>query len=306
MRNLLLLLAGGIIFAVLIFLKLDLEGLVNIVLERLSWTFYSLICIAITAQLVFRSIRFRLLFNNVFEYKIPQLKAFLLTSASFFVALATPVKLGDMTRGVFLKGKGLEITAISIIEYLLDVIIVLAVPIFGMIFLYRYYLSEIVTAYLFLSLGLAALFILLRYARVKDFLKRTRLYSKGKDKIDLLKQYFKKGLKNKVILSIGFFCTCLSYNVIFTIYYVVLQKLGAGTTFLEVIIAAGTGFLLGSLTFIPMGLGTRDASTYGILTVLGTDADLALSAVVIMRSLSLTLILVSGSCYFLSIRRINQ
>lgn len=296
---------GIVLFIALVLFKLNLTDFAKTVSERLSWTFYSFIFIAVIAQLVFRSIRFRLLFNNVFEYKMPRLRSFLLASASFFVALATPVKLGDMIRGIFVKGKGMEITAISIIEYLLDVLVVFAVPVFGPIFLYHYYLFDIAAAYFILALVLLVIFILLRYSHIKDFFLKTQLYRKYHEKIAILKLYFKKGIKNKAILSMGLFYTCLSYSVNFTIHYVVLKKLGAGTTFLEIVIAAGTGVLLGSLTFIPMGLGTKDVSIYGVLTALGTDPDLALSSVVIMRSLSLSLVLVSGTCYFLSVRRIK-
>ena len=213
MKKVLLLLIGVVLFIALVFFKLNLTDFAQTVSERLSWTFYSFICIAVVSQLALRAVRFKLLFNNVFEYNIPLLKSFLLTSASFFVALATPVKLGDMVRGLFVKGRGLEITAICFIEYLLDVLVVLAVPAFGLVFLYRYYLFEVVAAYLFLALGLAVLFVLFKSARAKGIIKRTKLYRKSKDKIDMLKLYFKEGLKNKAILSMSFLCTCLFYGI---------------------------------------------------------------------------------------------
>ena len=87
------------------------------------------------------------------------------------------------------------------------------------------------------------------------------------------------------------------------IFYMVLHELGANTTILQTIFSAGVGFFIGSLTFIPMGIGSRDASAYGVLVSLGTNPEIAMSSVIIMRSLSLSLLLVSGLCYFVTVYR---
>jgi uncharacterized protein (TIRG00374 family) len=305
MKNILLFFVGAIVFIALVFLKLDFTGFVHIVSERLSWTFYTIICFLITIQLLLRSVRFKLLFGSVFKDRLSLPESFLITSASFFVALATPNKVGDMARGFFAKGRALETTAISIIEYLLDALIALTIPAIGLFFLHRYYLKEIAVLYALLILGLVVSFVLLRYCRLVDMLNRFDWYRKNMEKIGLMKLYFMEGLKNRSVISMGLLCTCLFYGLIFSVCYAVLHRLGAQTTFPETVIAMGLGIFLGSLTFIPMGLGTRDASIYGVLTTLGTDPDLALSSVIVIRSLSLPLVLVSGLCYFLSIRRIN-
>lgn len=134
MKNILLLFSGVILFIALVFFRLDLPAFTSIVSERLSWTFYTVVAFAITVQLALRSVRFRLLFNNVIEEKISLPESFLLTSASYFVALATPNKIGDMVRGLFAKGRAWEITAVAAVEYLFDMLVVLTVPAFGLFF----------------------------------------------------------------------------------------------------------------------------------------------------------------------------
>ena len=107
----------------------------------------------------------------------------------------------------------------------------------------------------------------------------------------------------------GIFLSCLLFGFYFIIFYIVLSKLGAHTTFLETSISAGLGVFIGALSFIPMGMGTRDASTCGALVYFGTDYSIALTSIIIMRSLFLSLILVSGFCYFVTIfkfKKINK
>lgn len=168
----------------------------------------------------------------------------------------------------------------------------------------RYYYFEIVTVYTLLVCGPAVLYVLFKYLYLKGRLNKVKWYRRNKEKFETLKLYFGKGLRNRFVLLSGFLITCLFYGIYFVIFHAVLHRLGAQTTFLQTLLAAGVGVFLGSVTLIPMGLGSRDVSIYGVLTAFGTDSTLALSSVVIIRSLSLPLLTVSGLCYFLAVRRL--
>lgn len=304
MKNILLLLVGAALFVVLIVFRPDLPNVIALVSEKISWTFYILIVLLITIQLPLRSLRFKILLDTlVKDSGISLLDSFMLTSASFFIALASPNKSGDMLRGLLHTDQRWEITAISMLEYLFDCLVVLLVPLLGIFMVYGSYSTQIAIGYLGISIGLALVFVIFRYFPVENILSNFHYYRNNKSGIRLLKTYLGKGLRSKYTWFIGVLFTCLFYGLYFLIFYAVLHRLGAQITVLEIIVSAGVGVFVGSLTFIPMGMGTRDASIFGLLLSMGTNSEIAMSSVIIMRSLSIPIICVSGLCYFISISR---
>ena len=301
--NIILLSVGVLIFVFLIVFKFDLSSFVSTVSGNISWVFYIFISLLIILQLVCRSLRFNLLFNHIFEGKISLRDSFLLTGASFFVAMATPNKLGDTTRGLFFRAKGVEITAVTMIEYLFDTFVLVGIAFLGLTIVYRQYLGRFIPALAILVIGLAVLFYLIKYGKAEKLADRFNWYRKIRGKIELLKSYFKAGIRSKFVLTTGFIFSCFFIAIYFFIFYLVLHQLGADTSIIDVLLSAGVGMFIGTLTFIPMGMGTRDASTYGLLCSVGTDPQIAISSVIIMRSLYIPLLLVSSLCYFLAINR---
>ncbi len=302
-RSLLLFVLGVLIFVFLIVFKFDLSSFASIVSDKISLGFYIFIFLFITLQLAFRAVRFNLLFNYVFEEKISLRDSLLLTGASFFVALVTPNKLGDTARGFFHGEKGLEITAIAIIEYFFDTFILVGIAILGLLTVYQQHLSRFVLAVIIAVAGLAVLFGLVKYGRIETFVGKFSWYRKISDKMRLLKSHLRTGIKSKFVLSVGFVFSCFLPLIYFLIFYMVLRQLGADVSVLGVFFPVGVGLFIGALTFIPMGIGTRDLSICGLLCAVGVNEGIAISSVVIMRSLSVSLMVASGICYFLAINR---
>jgi uncharacterized membrane protein YbhN (UPF0104 family) len=301
MKTILSLLFGVTLFVTLIWAKFDDISLVSTISQKLSGIFYISIFLLVNCHLVFRATRFMSLFNNSFENKISFTVSFLLSSASFFIALITPLKVGDTLRGLFLKDQLWKITAITLIEFIYDAIIMIIIPLLGILLLYQTYLAEITT-----GLAVVTLFLLVAIILYKCFsfaLPGLDYYDKYRDNYLLLKRFLKTIIVGKMSLLFGLLQTCLIFGVYFLLFYATLRKFGAQITFFETVVAGGIGILIGSLSFIPMGVGTRDASAYGILVSLGVNSEMAMSTVVIMRSLSLSLILVSSICYFICVRR---
>jgi len=265
-----------------------------------------LIFLSIAGQLIFRSLRFKALFENlVDDARISFVNSFLLTSASFFVALATPNKAGDMLRGLFYNSRRWEITAISIIEYLMDCLIVLIIPVVGLVFVYRSYRTEIIIGYAVFILGGAIVAVVLKYLPMDHVLSRVPVLHRYGEGGSLLKTHVGRGLGSTYVWSTGLLFTSLTHGLYFAIFFLVLHKLGAEVSMLETVVTTGAGFMIGALTFVPMGMGTRDASVFGLLLSVGTESEIAMSSVIIMRSLSLSLVFFSGLCYFVSIRRLK-
>lgn len=303
MWNAILLIFGLIIFILLIAFKLDLANVLNIVSHKISLEFYIFLFLLCIALMLFRSIRFKALSNSLFQINISLLNSFLLTNASFFIALFTPNKAGDLLKGFFLKKHRLEVTTISLIEYFFDSLFVVLIPIFGLFIVCRFYLIEIVIGYTALAFVLVITIFLIKYRPSERFLNNFKPYYKVKDKLNLLKEYLIRSFKNNFALTTGFVMSCLFFCLYFSIFYTILHKLGAQTTILQSVISVAIGLFIGSLSFIPMGMGTRDASTYGALLSLGTDPTISMSAVLIMRSLNLFLAIFCGFCYFAAIHR---
>jgi len=305
MKNYLLLTLGGILLVLLVMAKIDISRFAEIVSQKISWPFYVLICALIIVQLLFRAVRFKFIYKTLFAGEISYLDSFLLNSASYFVALATPSKVGDVLRGLFWKNDRLQISAISLNEYFLDIIVVVLIPIIGFFFGYSHHSGEIITGYAVFGIICFCVFCAVYYSFKKNIFEKFPLSMKYSDKIKYVKKCTIEFFTNKAVVSVGLLFTCLSYGVYFLIFYMVLLKLGAQISFLHTVVAAGVGVFVGSLTFIPMGMGTRDISGYSILTLYGLDPEVAVSAVVIVRSLSLCLLITGGFCYFLLINRLN-
>jgi len=299
--NLLPILIGALIFISFVVFKFDLSKFVLTVSENISWSFYILISFMITLQLLCRTLRFNLLFNHVFEDGISLKDSFLLTGASFFVAMATPNKLGDAARGLFFRRKGIEITAVALIEYLFDTLIIAGIAVLALTIVCRQYLNKLVIIPGVLVLGTAVLFYLFRYGKAEKFVNRFSWFRRIHGRVKLLKSHFTAGIRSKFVLSTGFIFSVFFIAIYFLIFYMVLCQLGADVSIANVLLCAGAGMFIGSLTFIPMGMGTRDVSTYGLLCSVGVEPAIAISSVIIMRSLSISLLLVSGLCYFLAV-----
>lgn len=305
-RKILPICAGILIFVFLIAFKFDLSSLATTISSKISWGFYIFISLLVVLQMVIRSLRFNLLFNYVFEDRMSLKDSFLLTGASFFVAMATPNKLGDTARGLFFREKGVEVTAIALIEYLFDTFVIVGIALMGVVFVYRQYLSTFILLLVIAAAGCFGLFCVIKSSRVKTFAERLSWYHKIQDKALVLKGHFTTGIKSKFVLSLGFISSCFFIMVYFLIFYLVLCRLGAAPSVTDVVFSTGVGMLIGALTFIPMGMGTRDISTYGLLQVVGIAPEIAISSVIIMRSLSITLLLVCGLCYFLTLGRFSR
>ena len=138
---------GLVLFVVLLVNQLEFEYFISIVSQKLTWHFYLMMFFIMNLQLLFRSIRFKLLYKFGFNQDVPIGNAFILTSASFFISLPTPNKVGDLARGLLSDRNRWEITSISVFEYLLELFVFLILPAFGLIVVYRTHFLEIIIAY---------------------------------------------------------------------------------------------------------------------------------------------------------------
>jgi uncharacterized protein (TIRG00374 family) len=305
-KTTLLLILGCALFVILIPSQAHVHKLISLISNNISWKFFFGVNVLIFFQLIFRTIRFKCLLNLLFSRQITFLKSFNLTSASYFVALATPNKSGDMIRGALSESNRLETLAISVNEYILDVLLVIFTPLSVFLIDYSLYQKNIITGYVIICLSLVLFLIFIVKVRWDKILIRFSLYQKHREKIKTTIKFFLEFHKNKLAMITGLVLTFFSYALYFIAFYLVLKKLGADITFLQTVVAASCAVFLGAISFVPMGMGTRDASSFALLTLMGVPAEIAASAVVVVRSLSLTLLLTGGLCYSWIIIKNNQ
>jgi uncharacterized protein (TIRG00374 family) len=77
-------------------------------------------------------------------------------------------------------------------------------------------------------------------------------------------------------------------------FYWLLSELGAGTGLLEAIFIFAFAVLVGALTMLPGGLGGTEATMFALLTLTGTEAEVALAATAIIRVTTLWFAVVLG------------
>jgi len=301
-----MLVVGVLIIALLLVFKLDLSSFASAISHQISLRFYVLISLTITLQLVCRALRFHLLFNRIQNDHFSLKNSFLLTGASYFVAMATPNKLGDTSRGLFFREKGTEVTAITIIEFLFDLLAIVGIALVGTLAVYRSYLPIPLAAIGVLAIGVVGLYFLVKRDALTRLAGRFSRLQRPVETVRECTVYIKAGLRSKFVVIAGMFFTVLFHAIYFVVFYALLGQLAVGVAFTEVLFAAGVGMLVGGLTFVPMGVGTRDASTYGLLCSVGVHPDAAMVSVIVMRSLTVWLILGSAICYFATIRKLSK
>ncbi len=232
----------------------------------------------------------------------------LATYFSAYVMVITPGKIGEIFKAGILKDrKGINLSVglpVIIAERIYDFLAILILALIG-IFFWPGPLSGL-TAGLAAAVALPALLLLLRNDSLRRSMlgKMTRspmLAGKGvaiEDALANLGEFLQPvhGLA-MLLLSVGaWFCECLGFAL-------VCRGLGleVGTGEALFIYAAGT--IVGSLSFLPGGLGGTEATIIWLLDTLGTTGTSAASAAILIRVFTLWLAVVLGFVVFLASRK---
>lgn len=298
MKKILFLIIGIAILSYLFYSKIDFDQFLSAINDKISFDLFVLLFLGINIQQLARAIRFRLIYNFLKEEKISYLRSFRVTSASFFIALATPNKLGDNLRALFFKKNRSLVTEITAYEYLLDLIMAILLPISS---IYILYFTNILVNASILAL-MICIVILLKLGR-----KLINLFDTNK-KMERINIFISKVThihltirQNPLLITKILASTIFFHFVYFIIQFIILMQLNSEISFLEVMAASGSSFLAGAFSMIPMGLGVRDFTSYSFLEYFGVEAASAASAVIIMRAVTLSLAITSSINYFISI-----
>ncbi len=300
MKKIILSLVGIVILGYILYSRVDYVQFIELLRTEISIYTYLSLFFVINLQHLFRAIRFRQIHNRVITGKITFLQSLIVTSGSFFLAMATPNKLGDNFRALFFKDNKKQIMAITFYEYFIDVIVSVFLP---LIALYAVYVKIPIATYL-LAVVIASLLVVYLFFPV--FIRAIGRIPYIKKIIVFFEEIVSvhksvKQVKGTLLYILAY--TILFNVVYFAIQYAILMDMGASIDFIEVIAASGLSFLIGAFSMVPMGLGVREMTSYSLFIHFGVATQIAMASVLLMRGITLSL-LISGSIgYFISVYR---
>jgi hypothetical protein len=77
-------------------------------------------------------------------------------------------------------------------------------------------------------------------------------------------------------------------------FWVIFRSLGAAVNFMTAFVAFVMASVVATISFVPLGLGTFEASAVAILSLLGVGIEAALAATLLLRGLTFWLPMLPG------------
>lgn len=248
---------------------------------RLELVFGAWLCTGVA--LLVKSLRWHLMLRH---QEIPYSLGRSVTAyfSGVFVGIVTPGRLGELTRGLYLK-RDLKIDAAMglssiIMDRLWDFYALLIV---GLIAAARFELFGRASGVsLLLLFGAAAAPIALLNSRVNEFFVGRVLGRVVKEKLkdNMLRgtKIFIEGTRQLIgpRMAIDGALTVLAYGLVFSAAWLLVESLGISLSFTDAALTLGLANFLSLIPITVAGVGTRDAVFVFIFATLGFDKELAL------------------------------
>jgi uncharacterized protein (TIRG00374 family) len=301
-KRIILLTLGLIIFLSIIFKTLSIKD-ISILITTKNLIVIILVALFINIIIPIKTFRWKYLLKANKIKNITFNQSFIEIGSSFFLGSITPGRLGEFSRVLSSKNKKKELTAIFIIEYLTDLIAILGIPlIFSLIILYKIQFVSIIVGIIFGILILGYLFLKMNIIDTlftKVFPKHNSIIQKKKEILKIFQSY----IKNYKAIIVSILIAFIMYMILYTIGWIILITIGINISFSTAIAIYSIGQLIGIISFIPQGLGSREAAIFGFLISLGYESTLITSSLLILRIITIIPILI---CYPIYIKFINQ
>jgi hypothetical protein len=265
-------------------------------------------------SMLVRTYRWQLLLRNL-NIKIPLSETFKLLIKSLYISNLTPLKIGDSVRAYMLKKRGHSFTYslfTVVVERILDIVIMIAFALLGLIFIFKENEGLIYFAYFTIVVYLFVIFILLKLLNNQEVVA----YFVG-----LSKRIFRKipGLNrievnvdetaNKIIFAFTNFhdvkrlktpllSTIVIWSLESLIVYLSFYSIGIAVTFLSSLVILSIGLLIGSISTLPGGLGSNEVVMVLLFTFLyPLTLSEATTGVLISRFLSYWINMIVGGIF---------
>ena len=229
-------------------------------------------------------------------YETSYSKLFYIIRSSMFVEHTAPLKISIPLR-IYLYKKFQKIpitvgTAASTIELLLTLFVPAIISIFAIKAIFTEY--NITIPIVAVLLILLVFFIIIFGFNVRLFKKPSYKFI---NKLEDIKERFQKSIKKlsiftvitfTIITLLIFMFSAIRVGIILSIFDT--PQLGI----IKILYAYTLAFLIGGLSFIPAGLGVRDASLTFLLIQLSVPAEIAIATTLIERILTMAISIILG------------
>ncbi len=275
--------AIGILVFIYILSKIDYKIIFRQI-ASLKWQFLILTVILMVAEIIFRSLRWRVILSSL-GISVSKMESLNLYWLGSFFSVITPGRFGELIKIYFLKNRGGSVfrSFFSIlIDRLLDIFILLLFSF--LVFLFFLKSVGIYMIFFTLILVVALVFIFLVINQNSFF---HRIFGKLIQKIfpldfsDYSHFTFKKlweeikGLKKKQVLYF-FVYLAIGWLLYFSVKYTISLSLGLNLSFINLGIVSVLIILANTLPVSIAGLGTREAAIIYFFSLFGINKETAL------------------------------
>lgn len=291
MRKIILYLLGIIILSFYIY-KLEF---VNTIKECSSGVNYLILggVMSLTILIpIIRAFRWKYVAGKIVGIKLGFFEAFKLTSISYFISCATPFKIGDFSRTFFHKKNYSSVMAGISIELLFDFIVLLLIPTF-----FFTMNSALFIVYILLIILTFSSFIFFLIKIKLNFLNHLPFLLKFLSRFTQIQENlsvsFKKIFKHPDVMVICFAVSAIFYLGCYFCTYLIFQAIGLNIDLFTSLKGLSLSQALGTISMIPMGLGTKELVAVNFFS---NYSSRVLVALLLSRFLALIPLLLG--CYF--------
>jgi len=250
-------LSVGILILIFYIYKFDI---VTIIRECEQYLNYSILLVLIPLMIltpIIRALRWKYVAARIVDIDLSFFMAFKLTSTSFFISCVTPFKIGDFSRAFFHARNRSDVMVGVSIEFFFDSLLLFLIPAFFFSITPRTLLVGVLSI-IFLYMFFFGVFIKVNF----NFLNRIKSFSKITLVIFRLQKSFritsKEIIKKPRMAIVCFISSTLLYLNYYFCTYLIFKGLGLKIDLFTSMQGLSLSQALGTISMIPMGLGTRE------------------------------------------------
>ena len=275
LKHLLKLFIALIIVAVLLKWANLHESFLLLKKAEISWLIGGIVCLLFVQ--IAKALRFHYLLRQM-DQRVPLTRNILVHFIVPIIGLVTPAKLGEGLK-VFLLGYKKRLAGFCfIIERLLDIIILVIVSLYSLIYLSveLYYIYAFILA----MLVVAGMIFIFNIERIANYL--SSLFIK---RVVITRSWLRKRLKK--LLDMRFITVILlsfaAWFFVFFMVYLLAVSIGISTSFINLSSVFAISVVIGFISSLPGGLGSREASfTFLLVGALGVSKSAAGSLAILI------------------------
>ncbi len=278
-KKYLLSILGVVIFIILLW-KYHIYENFLIIKEDIKITPIMLSTIIINLVIVLKAIRWKYLMSKIQQKAYSLKESFLVIGFGSFLATATPLRAGEVSKVILFQNRNekKQVGMIIGIEYCSDVFAFLVYT--SLLFLL--YAYDIFPVFVLILIGILLLFIFLLRTKIQNFVLSIIMKKKifSPEYMILL-----KSMITRETFFVSFFVGIMNLFIFGFVGYIIFLSLGIPLSFSATLMGLAFSQVIGVLSLIPFGLGTREVSALWFFSQYGLENSI-LPGLIILRLLT--------------------